>query len=384
MAARSTSRRLGRRLHEGLGALAVAAALAGPFLPLGSGVGRAAPAAPSLDERWLFDELNLRRRTAGVPVLAWDTLAYDALRDAHVEALAGEARGADRLGEHVRARRGLDLAWVALLRRASELRAATDGALADPDLLDRRYTQAAVAVAGSDDGARSVVALYACEMPPLLGRANLNGPAGRYRLRCPACRRERVYSLTAPRGYMATDCPFCRTRLTPHLEDTRGALHWPTWYVRPYAPFALSNPFLAWKWVNESVLYDHRKADRDLPGWQAAAETARLKTGVCRDTAVLLAAWLREMGHDARVVTGQHDGGAHAWVVLADGDTRYLLETAYDGPLGRRYPPRLELAADYIPSEMMFDDRRVLLNRGQQPARDYDSPRVWLVTEELP
>ena len=384
MAARSTPRPSVRRLHEGLGALVVAVALVAPWLPFSAGVGRAAPAEPSLDERWLFDELNARRRAAGVPALAWDAIAYDVMREARIEVLARAGRGADRLGALVRDRHGLDLAWVALLRRAAELRPAADAALADTDLLDRRYTQGAVGVTVSGDGTPTVVAAYACEMPPRLGRANLNGPAGPYRLRCPACRRERVYSLAAPRGYMATDCSFCRTRLTPHLEDTRGALHWPTWYVKPYAPFALSNPFLAWRWVNEDVLYDHRKADRDLPGWQTAAETARLKTGVCRDTAVLLAAWLREMGRDARVVTGQHGGGAHAWVVLSDGETRYLLETAGDGPLNRRHPPRLELATDYIPNEMMFDDRRVLLNRGQQPARDYDSPRVWLVTEELP
>jgi hypothetical protein len=361
----------------------VAAALVAPFLPPTAGVGRAAPAEASLDERWLFDELNARRRAAGAPALAWDALAYDVMRAARVEALVAQPQGADRLGALVREQRGLDLAWMALLRGASELRLASASALADADLLDRRYTQGAVGVAVSADGTRAVVAAYACAMPALLGRTNLNGPAGAYRLRCPACRRERVYSLAAPRGHVASDCPFCRTLLTPHLEDTRGALHWPAWYVRPYAPFALTNPFLAWKWVHEGVLYDHPKADRDRPGWQTPAETARLKTGVCRDTAVLLAAWLREMGHDARVVTGEH-GGAHAWVVMSDGETRYLLETAGDGPLGRRYPPRLELATDYFPTEMMFDDRRVLLNRGQQTTRDYDSPRVWFAAEELP
>ena len=73
---------------------------------------------------------------------------------------------------------------------------------------------------------------------------------------------------TTPRGFVSIDCPHCRTLMTPHLEDSKGALRWPTWYVRPYAPFALDNPFLAWKWVNERVLYDHPKADRSLPGVQ--------------------------------------------------------------------------------------------------------------------
>jgi 3-phenylpropionate/cinnamic acid dioxygenase small subunit len=76
------------------------------------------------------------------------------------------------------------------------------------------------------------------------------------------------------------------------------------------------------------------------------------------------------------------DKDAHAWVVLFDGETKYLLETAMDGDMSRRYPPRLELATRYLPTEMMFDDRGVWLNRGQQRVRDYGSPSVWSATAE--
>ncbi len=371
-----------RRFSDLGASLVIALALTLPFvIPTGS-VGHAAPAEASLDERWAFDQLNARRRAAGSPPLQWDTLAYGALRDARPAALHALPDGATRLGERVKQRRGLDVAWAALLRPATTLQGAVDGALADADLLARRYTQGALALATTADDLTLLV-VYVCEMPPLLSRTTLNGPGGTYRVRCPNCRRESLWRLDSPRGFVSIDCPFCRTLTTPHIEDLSGRLHWPTWYVRPYAPFALANPFLAWKWVNERVLYDHPKADRDLPGWQTPQETAERKTGVCRDTAVLLAAWLHDMGHDARVVTGDH-GGPHAWVVLRQGDTRYLLESAGDGPLNRRYPPRLELATDYFPSEMMFDSSRVLLNRGQSKGRDYDSPQVWLSAEELP
>ncbi len=368
---------------DALGALVVAAALILPFVFGSAGITRAAPAEPSLDERWAFDELNARRRASGARPLAWDALAYEALRGARLEPHCELSDGADRLGARVRARRELDLAWTLVLRCGAGLAGVTERVTSDADLLARRYTQGALALQGAGDGERRALVAYACEMPPLLRRATLDGPAGTYRVRCPNCRREQLYRLDAPRGHVSIDCPACGTLMTPHLEDLRGALRWPTWYVRPWAPFALDNPFLAWKWVNEGVLYDHPKADRDLYGWQTPQETARLKKGVCRDTAVMLAAWLREMGREALVVTGQH-GGRHAWVVLNEGGTRYLLESTYDGPLGRRYPPRLELATDYLAQEMMFDDRRVLLNRGQQPTRDYDSPRVWFPVEELP
>ena len=109
-----------------------------------------------------------------------------------------------------------------------------------------------------------------------------------------------------------------------------------------------------------------------------------MATGVCRDTAVFLAAWLRHSGKSARVVSVLHDGEHHAWVVLAEGETRYLLETAIDARISRRYPPRLELATRYLPTRMLFDDEHVWLNRSQTQTRDYDSPQVWLALEEAP
>jgi hypothetical protein len=190
--------------------------------------------------------------------------------------------------------------------------------------------------------------------------------------------------MESPRGNSSFDCPSCKTRLVPYLEDTKNNLHWPTWYLAPFAPFATSNPFLAWQWVNQKVRYDHPKADRDVPGWQTPQETHERGTGVCRDTAVFLAAWLRHAGKDVRVVSGLSDGEHHAWVVVKDGETRYLFESAIDGNMTRRYPPRLEMATKYVPTKMQFDDAQVWLNRGQQQTRDYDSPGIWFKVEEVP
>jgi uncharacterized protein YaeQ len=190
--------------------------------------------------------------------------------------------------------------------------------------------------------------------------------------------------MKSPRGPSSFDCPSCKTLLSPYLEDMKGALHWPTWYVTPYAPFATSNPFLAWQWVNQKVRYDHPKADLDRPGWQTPEQTNEIGTGVCRDTAVLLAAWLRHAGKDVRVVTGLSDNEPHAWVILKDGEARYLFESAIDANMTRRYPPRLELATKYWPNEMQFDDTQVWLNRTQQRTHDYDSEAIWLKVEEVP
>lgn len=362
--------------------LLLVALLAAPWvMPAGSGVPGAGSGA-TLDERWMFDELNSRRRAHRLPPLAWDATAHAAAHAGDLLALTRAPRASYALAARVDTRRGYKLAWAASLGEAEDFRAAVELALDGPLISDARYTHAAVAA--QTRGNHSAAALYLCEQRPLLGRALLNGPPGTYRVRCPACRREALYLLESPRGYVSVSCSACGTHMTPWIEDRTGKLHWPTAFVKPFAPFATSNPFLAWQWVNERVAYDHPKADRDLPGWQWPAETARMRSGVCRDTALLLAAWLRALGKQAYVVTGLAHGAPHAWVVLEQGGTRYLLETAHDGGLGGRMPPRLELGSDYLPTEMIFDERSVRLNRGQQKLRDYDSPHVWLVAEEVP
>jgi hypothetical protein len=300
-------------------------------------VGAAAGLRSSSDERTVFQKLNERRRRSGRTALRWDPVSYGVLRDtARVWAGSGRTESRD-VNEEVTRRRGQGTAWIYHLRGRSSADEAVEAVLAESDLLDAEYSNGSVVVVESEPGAEPHVAVAA--------------------------------------AYLC--------RLVPYLPDVRGALHWAPWYVQPWAPFNTTNPFLAWQWANERVRYDHPKADHDVPGWQTPQETQASETGVCRDTSVFLGAWLAHMGKDFRVVTGLvDDKDPHAWVVLFDGETKYLLETAMDGNMSRRYPPRLELATAYLPTEMMFDSRRVWVNRGGQRVRDYESPSVWAAATE--
>lgn len=306
---------------------------------VGSGAAKAGQRA-SPDERAAFDSLNDGRRRSGRAALRWDPVSYDVLREtARTWAEGGRTQSSDVYAEVTR-RRGQETAWVYRLRGRSSAGEAVAAVLGERELLDAEYSNGSVAVLESAPGTEPrivVAAAYLC-------------------------------------------------RLVPYLPDVRGSLHWAPWFVQPWAPFNTTNPFLAWQWANQRVRYDHPKAAHDVPGWQTPQETQALETGVCRDTSVFLGAWLAHMGKEFRVVTGVlEDKDPHAWVVLFDGETKYLLETAMDGDMSRRYPPRLELATRYVPTEMMFDSRGVWLNRGQQPVRDYGSPSVWSATlEEAP
>jgi hypothetical protein len=291
----------------------------------------------SAEEAAVFQSLNdLRRRSGRAPV-GWDPVSYDVLRETARAWAAGARPPARDVYAEITRRRGHETAWLYQLRSRSSAAEALAAVLEERDLLDKEYSSGSVAVVESAPGVepRTVVAAaYLC-------------------------------------------------RLAPYLPDTKGSLHWATWFVQPWAPFNTTNPFLAWQWANQRVRYDHPRAASDVPGWQTAQETQALETGVCRDTAVFLGAWLAHMGKDFRVVTGlMNDKDPHAWVVLFDGETRYLLETAMDGDMSRRYPPRLELATGYLPTEMMFDSRAVWLNRRQQRVRDYGSPSVWSAARE--
>jgi hypothetical protein len=323
-----------RAVWSGIVCLAAWAALGG-----GRAVGSGAASAPraSPHERAVFQGLNDARRRSGRAEVRWDPVSYGVLRETARSWAAGGRRPSDDVYAEVTRRRGQETAWIYRLRGRSSAAEAVEAVLAERELLDAQYSSGSVAVVESapDTEPRTVVAAaFLC-------------------------------------------------RLIPYLPDVKGSLHWASWFVQPWAPFNTTNPFLAWQWANQRVRYDHPKADHDVPGWQTPQETQALETGVCRDTSVFLGAWLAHMGKDFRVVTGLvDDKDPHAWVVLFDGETKYLLETAMDGDMSRRYPPRLELATRYLPTEMMFDSRGVWLNRGQQRVRDYGSATVWAATTE--
>ena len=321
----------------GLAASVVVVAVAGESATAPAG---ASSVRGSREERAVFERLNDARRRSGRTALHWDPVSYAVMKEtARAWAKGQRPESSDVNGAVVR-RRGHETAWVYRLRGRASAEEAVEAVLAERDLRDAGYSNGSVAVAESAPG-------------------------------------------TDPQTFVAA-AYLCR--LIPYLEDVKGVVHWAPWYVQPWAPFNTTNPFLAWQWANQRVRYNHPKADHDVPGWQTPQETQAMETGVCRDTAVFLGAWLAHMGKSFRVVTGLlDDKDPHAWVVLKDGETQYLLETAIDGDMSRRYPPRLELATRYLPTEMMFDSRDVWLNRRQQRVRDYASPEVWSpALEEAP
>jgi DNA-directed RNA polymerase subunit RPC12/RpoP len=335
---------------------------------------------PTAEQARVMAALNARRKARGAQPLEWEPVAAGIVHE-----LFRDSKDPAQKAIDARLERGLGYgpSWTWSSRGDEDLRAAANDM--DREVLSKDYTHGAAGVF-EDLGVPGMyrVVVLALREPPVFGRRTANGPSGSYRFRCANCRKEFVYQMDSPRGNSSFNCDNCKSVLVPYLSDSKGLLHWPSWYAKPFAPFATTNPFLIWQWVNQKVRYDHPRADNNVQGWQTAEETNTLGTGVCRDTAVLLAAWLRHAGKEARVVSGLSDNQNHAWVVLKDGETRYLFESAIDGNMTRRYPPRLEMAAGYLPTRMQFDDTRVWLNRGQQRTRDYDSPAIWYPVEEAP
>ena len=60
--------------------------------------------------------------------------------------------------------------------------------------------------------------------------------------------------------------------------------------------------------------------------WQNSRQAYLHTRGDCEDHAIILADWLIALGHDARVVLGNHRGGGHAWVVLFQDGREMILE----------------------------------------------------------
>jgi hypothetical protein len=102
-----------------------------------------------------------------------------------------------------------------------------------------------------------------------------------------------------------------------------------------------------WLFQAANFRYNHWKVENDLETLQTVEYTFRKKTGICKDSAVLLADLLCYYGFDARFVAGYHIGenspDLHAWVVLHDTESgkEYLLESTMEtADMKMRVPPR--------------------------------------------
>ena len=127
-------------------------------------------------------------------------------------------------------------------------------------------------------------------------------------------------ALSYPFQYPAEEQPeLIPFRLSSYPRD--GALL-RRWLSGLYSPGQLINTLDLLKSLNTHVYKSFQYVRREEPGVQSPAETIALRTGSCRDYAVLLMEAARHWGFGARFVTGyiqmnddQH-GATHAWTEI--------------------------------------------------------------------
>ena len=110
--------------------------------------------------------------------------------------------------------------------------------------------------------------------------------------------------------------------------------------------------------------YDHVQYSRYNEVWQNSRQAFYYTRGDCEDHAIILADWLIDLGHDARVVVGTYKGGGHAWVVLFKNGSEYLLEAT--SKRKQRDPNSYKLASlqtDYQP-QYQFNRNKFWFNTG--------------------
>lgn len=111
-------------------------------------------------------------------------------------------------------------------------------------------------------------------------------------------------------------------------------------------------------WVPHHVIAKRKKylLDKAQYGveeiWQTSREAMASQHGDCEDHAIALADWLIGLGKDARVVLGRARGEGHAWVVVLERDTTWLLEATDKRRLRHWSYPLATLHTDYLPKEM--------------------------------
>lgn len=210
---------------------------------------------------------------------------------------------------------------------------------------------------------------------------------GLFPFSCGACGHSQWSYLPSGLGRGRTFCerPSCRHLLLWYERDESGMRRAMPRYYDGFSPDPSEKNWLSiWLLQLARFRYNHAKLETGDPLWQTSSSTWRTGTGVCRDSATLLADWLRSAGHDARIVTGQtrgarwlSSGGAHAWVVLVDGDTgkQYLLETTGESQESRmRTPPLASLkAGEYQPEHQVVPTGYRGREKNAAPAGEYNT-----------
>lgn len=146
-------------------------------------------------------------------------------------------------------------------------------------------------------------------------------------------------------------------------------------YLEGYAPFAIDNVMVPLYILSQRKRYQldaSQYAGREEV-WQSSRQAFYYPRGDCEDHAIVLADWLIENGHDARVVIGDVTrGGGHAWVVLFKHGKQYLLEATQKSGLSATKPyPLAVLYTDYHP-QFMFNRDYFWENTGSKYTTQYD------------
>lgn len=149
--------------------------------------------------------------------------------------------------------------------------------------------------------------------------------------------------------------------------------HFQNCFLVGYRPFDVSET-----WMPHQVLTMRLKYQLDKDNfagyqeiWLSSYEVFQRGRGDCEDHAIALADWLIDMGQDARVVTGTHDGGGHAWVVVIRDTGTFLLEATSKRRqrLFSSYP-LASLAKGYSPTAM-FNREYYWINKKPELTSEY-------------
>ncbi len=181
------------------------------------------------------------------------------------------------------------------------------------------------------------------------------------KIRCPSCADTVLYRLPDRRCLILCKAPGCGRIILKTEADETGRLRQMPEYFEGFKPLETDRDWMGiWLLQLARFRYDHEKIRLANSEWKSSAATWRSGTGICRDSATLLADWLWSCGYDARIVVGQlrnsklpGGGGGHAWVVLVDRSTgkQFLLEsTSMTQSARMRVPPLASLKiGEYTP-----------------------------------
>ncbi|MFA0809799.1 transglutaminase domain-containing protein [Microbulbifer epialgicus] len=123
--------------------------------------------------------------------------------------------------------------------------------------------------------------------------------------------------------------------------------------------------------MNKEYQYDHLQYAGLSDIWQTSRQAYYQKRGDCEDHAILLADWLIELGVDARVALGTHNGQGHAWVVAIVENQEYLLEaTSKRRQTSWQAMPLAALAEGYE-VEFQFNRHFFWAKKSSAPTRKY-------------